>query len=272
MGCYGAVLRAAAVQMSSGSDKRANLERAEALIRAAVKRGAGLVVLPEVFSWRGPRGAEAEFAEPIPGPTSERMSALARELGIHVQAGSVSERIEGDRRCYNTALLFAPNGEMIGRYRKIHLFDVEIPGQVSAHESQARKPGDRTVVVRTDVGAIGLSVCYDLRFPELYRRLVRDGAEILCIPSAFTFPTGAAHWETLIRARAIENQCYVIAPDQYGTSPNGYRDYGGSMIVDPWGAVIARAGEGEDVVVGEIRFDYLRRVRTELPSLTHQRL
>jgi deaminated glutathione amidase len=272
MGCYGRVLRAAAIQMSSGSDKRANLERAESLIRTAAKRGASLVVLPEVFPWRGPRGAEAEFAEPIPGPTTERLAQLVRELGIHLQAGSMSERIDGDRRCYNTALLFAPSGEIVGRYRKIHLFDVEIPGQVSAHESQARKPGDQTVVVRTDVGVIGLSVCYDLRFPELYRRLVRDGAEILCIPSAFTFPTGAAHWETLVRARAIENQCYVIAPDQFGTSPNGYRDYGGSMIVDPWGTVIGRASEGEDVVLADIRLDYLRRVRTELPSLQHARL
>ena len=272
MGCYGSVLRAAAIQMSSGSDKRANVERAEALIRAAAKQGAELVVLPEVFNWRGPRGAEAEFAEPIPGPTSERLAALAHELGVHLQAGSITERIEGERRCYNTALLFAPNGECIGKYRKIHLFDVEIPGQVSARESQARKPGEETVVVRTDIGALGLSVCYDLRFPELYRRLVRSGAEILCIPSAFTFPTGAAHWEPLVRARAIENQCYVIAPDQYGTSPNGYRDYGGSMIVDPWGAVIARASEGEAVLVAEIRLEYLRRVRAELPCLTHARL
>jgi predicted amidohydrolase len=266
------MLRAAAIQMSSGSDKGANVERAEALIRAAAKLGAELVVLPEVFNWRGPRGAEAEFCEPIPGPTSERLAALARELRIHLQGGSITERIEGDRRCYNTALLFAPSGERVGKYRKIHLFDVEIPGQVSAHESQVRKPGEQTVVVRTDIGAIGLSVCYDLRFPELYRRLVRAGAEILCVPSAFTFPTGAAHWEPLLRARAIENQCYVIAPDQYGTSPNGYRDYGGSMIVDPWGTVIARASEGESVLVAEIRLEYLRRVRAELPSLTHARL
>jgi predicted amidohydrolase len=266
------VLRAAAVQMSSGSDKRANLERAEALVRLAAKEGAGLVVLPEVFSWRGPRGKESEFAEPIPGPTTERLGGLARELGIHLQAGSISEAIAGERRCYNTALLFTPDGALSGKYRKIHLFDVEIPGQVSARESEARKPGGETVVVRTAIGSIGLSVCYDLRFPELYRRLVRAGAEILCIPSAFTFPTGAAHWEPLVRARAIENQCYVIAPDQYGTSPNGYRDYGSSMIVDPWGAVVARASEGECVISAEIRLDYLRRVRAELPALAHARL
>jgi predicted amidohydrolase len=263
---------AAAVQMASTSDKRANLDRAEALIRGAAKQGAGLVVLPEVFSWRGPRGTESEFAEPIPGPTSERLGALARELRIHLQPGSITEAIAGERRCYNTALLFTPGGELAALYRKIHLFDVEIPGQVTARESEVRKPGEETVAVRTAIGVIGLSVCYDLRFPELYRQLVRAGTEIFCVPSAFTFPTGAAHWEPLLRARAIENQCYVIAPDQCGTSPNGYRDYGGSMIVDPWGAVIARAGEGESLVLGEIRLDYLRKVRKELPCLTHARL
>jgi predicted amidohydrolase len=264
--------RAAAIQMSSGSDKRANLDKAEELVRRAAGEGAALAVLPEVFSWRGPRGTEADFSEPIPGPTSERLAALARELRIHLQAGSIVERIEGERRCYNTALLFGPSGERLGKYRKIHLFDVEIPGQVSARESEARKPGSETVAVPTEIGTIGLSVCYDLRFPELYRRLVAAGAEILCIPSAFTFPTGAAHWETLVRARAIENQCYVIAPDQYGTSPNGYRDYGSSMIVDPWGIVIARASEGEGFVLAELRPDVLGRVRKELPCLTHTRL
>jgi deaminated glutathione amidase len=262
----------AAIQMSSGPNKRANLDRAEELIRSAAKHGARLVVLPEVFDWRGPRGTEAEFAEPIPGPTSQRLGALARELRIHLQPGSVTEAIAGERRCYNTALLFTPSGELVARYRKIHLFDVEIPGQVTAKESEARKPGQETIVVPTAIGAIGLSVCYDLRFPELYRRLVRAGAEILCIPSAFTFPTGAAHWEPLVRARAIENQCYVVAPDQYGTSPNGHRDYGSSLIVDPWGAVVARAREGETIIFAEIELEYLRKVRKELPCLAHVRL
>lgn len=266
------MLRAAAIQMSSAPDRRANLDRAETLIRAAASQGASLVVLPEVFNWRGPRGAETEFAEAIPGPTSERMGTLARELRIHLQAGSITERIKGETRCYNTALLYSPAGEVVGKYRKIHLFDVEIPGQVSARESQTRLPGSETVVVRTEIAVIGLSVCYDLRFPELYRGLVRAGAEILCVPSAFTFPTGAAHWEPLLRARAIENQCYVIAPDQCGTSPSGHRDYGSSMIVDPWGTVVARAGEGEGVIIAEVRLDYLARVRRELPCLGHARL
>lgn len=263
---------AAAIQMSSGPDKGANLEKAERLIRAAAARGASLVVLPEVFNWRGRRGTEPEFAETLRGRTGELMAGLARELRIHLQAGSFTESIDGDPRCHNTAVLFGPAGERIAVYRKIHLFDVEIPGQVSARESEARKPGTECVVAETAIGVIGLSVCYDLRFPELYRRLARKGATIVCIPSAFTFPTGAAHWEILVRARAIENQCYVVAPDQYGTSPNGYRDFGGSMIVDPWGTVVARAPEGEGVVTAEIRDDVLARVRRELPALTHVRL
>ena len=267
-----ATFLAAAVQMASGADKAANLATAERLVREAARRGATLVVLPEVFLWRGPRSAESDAGETVPGPATERLGALAAELGIHLQAGSLAERIDGERRCFNTALFFGPDGRLLGRYRKIHLFDVELPGQVSARESETRMPGDEAVVVPTSLGVVGLSICYDLRFPELYRRLVRAGAEIVCVPSAFTFPTGAAHWETLVRARAIENQVYVVAPDQTGSSPNGWRDYGGSMIVDPWGTVIARAGEGEDVIVAPIRRSFLERVRLELPSLRHAKL
>ncbi len=263
---------AAAIQMTSGPDKRVNLDKAEALIRAAAARRASLIVLPEVFNWRGPRGGEPDFSETLAGPTSKLMASLAHELGVHIQAGSFTEAIEGDKRCYNTALLFAPTGELIASYRKIHLYDVEIPGQVSARESEARKAGEECVTVDTALGKIGLSICYDLRFPELFRRLARQGATILCIPSAFTFPTGAAHWETLVRARAIENQCYVIAPNQYGTTPNGYRDFGSSMIVDPWGTVVARASEGEGIITAEIREDVIDRVRREIPALTHVRL
>jgi len=242
------------------------------LVREAARRGASLVSLPEVFIWRGPRDRETGVGETIPGPASERLGALARELRIHLQAGSILERIEGDRRCYNTAMLFSPTGEIVARYRKIHLFDVDIPGQVKAAESEIRKPGGETVVASTPLGVIGLSVCYDLRFPELYRRLAAAGADIFCIPSAFTFPTGAAHWEVLVRARAIENQAYVVAPNQYGVSPNGYRDYGNSMIVDPWGTVLARAGEGEGVIVAEVDPARLARIRTELPCLRHRSL
>lgn len=258
----------AAVQLDAGADRKANLGRAEGFVVDAAARGARLVVLPEVFSWRGPSDQEAEHAEPIPGPTSEWASRLAARLRIHLVAGSLLEA-SGTRRPFNTSVLVGPDGAIAGRYRKVHLFDVDIPGRVTVRESDTRQGGDTTVTVPTDLGVVGMSVCYDLRFPELYRRLSRAGAEIIVVPSAFTFPTGAAHWEVLLRARAIENQAYVIAPDQIGSSASGGLSYGHSMIVDPWGVVLARAGDGEGVLLAEIDRDYLERVRREVPCLAH---
>jgi predicted amidohydrolase len=263
---------AAAVQMSSGTDRAANVARAVELVRDAAGRGARLVVLPEVFAWRGPRDEEPAIAEPVPGPTIERLAELARTLAIWLCAGSLLERVPGEARVYNTSCLLGPRGTLLARYRKIHLFDVELPGRVSVRESATRAPGAEVVAVPTELGTLGLSVCYDLRFPELYRRLARAGTEVLLVPSAFTFPTGAAHWEILTRARAVENQCYLIAPDQTGTSPHGFLDWGDSLIVDPWGRVLARGGDGEGVVTAEIDRAYLGRVRRELPCLTHARL
>jgi predicted amidohydrolase len=263
---------AAAIQMRTGSDRAANLARAEALVRDAAARGARLVVLPEVFAWRGPAVEEAAVAEPVPGPTTARLGGLARDLGLWLVAGSLHERAEGEARVFNTSCLFDPRGEIVARYRKIHLFDVDLPGRVAVQESATRAPGAAVVTAPTDAGTLGLSICYDLRFPELYRGLARAGAEVLLVPSAFTFPTGAAHWEVLVRARAVENQCYVVAADQAGTSPQGFADWGDSMIVDPWGRVLARAGDGEGVVTAEVDLDYLARVRRELPALAHARL
>ena len=263
---------AAAVQMSSGPDRSVNLARAAQLVRQAAERGARLVVLPEVFVWRGPRGQEREHAERIPGPTTATLGTLARELGIYLCAGSLLEAVSSEPRPFNTSCLFAPDGELVGCYRKLHLFDVDLPGRVTVCESDTRAPGSEVVVVPTEVGTLGLSVCYDLRFPELYRRLARAGAEILLVPSAFTFPTGAAHWEVLCRARAIENQSYVLAADQTGLSPNGVPDYGDSCIIDPWGRVLARAGDGDGVVTATIDLGYLARVRREMPCLAHMRL
>jgi predicted amidohydrolase len=264
--------RAAAVQMQSGSDRDANLARAEALVRDAAARGAGLVVLPEVFAWRGPAAGEAAIAEPVPGPTTARLCALARELGLWLVAGSLHERADGEPRVFNTSCLIDPRGEIVARYRKLHLFDVDLPGRVVIQESATRAPGTEVVTSATELGTLGLSICYDLRFPELYRRLSLAGADVLLVPSAFTFPTGAAHWEVLLRARAVENQCYVVAANQAGASPQGVADWGDSMIVDPWGRVLARAGDGEAVVSAEIDLDYLARVRRELPALAHVRL
>jgi predicted amidohydrolase len=263
---------AAAVQMSSGPDRAANLERAQALVREAAGRGAALVVLPEVFAWRGSRAAEGTAIEPIPGPTTETMAALARSCGVHLCAGSILESTAGEQRAYNSSCLFGPDGRLLARYRKVHLFDVDLPGRVSVRESDSRAPGDEAVTVSTPLGMLGLSICYDLRFPELYRRLVQAGAEVLLVPAAFTFHTGSAHWDVLCRARAIENQCYLIAPNQTGMSPHGFADWGNSCIVDPWGRVLGRAGEGEGVVIAEIDRTYLTRVRRELPCLTHTRL
>lgn len=262
---------AAAVQLCAGSDKVANCDKAESFVAAAARGGAQLVVLPEVFSWRGMRAEEAAAAETIPGPTTRRLSTVAQSLGIHLVAGSILER-SGSDKVFNTSVVFDARGELVARYRKLHLFDVDITGHVSIRESETRMSGDAVVTVPTDLGVLGLSICYDLRFPELYRQLTRAGAEIITVPSAFTFPTGAAHWEILVRARAIENQVYVIAPDQIGHSPSGVIDFGNSMIVDPWGTPLARAADRETVIFAEIDRDHQDRVRRELPCLTHAKL
>jgi predicted amidohydrolase len=263
---------AAAIQMTASNDKAANLERAERLVRLAAARGANLVALPEVFNWRGKRAEQAAAAETLDGETLTLMSRLARELQLHLVAGSITERVEGETRCYNTSAMFDPDGARIAAYRKIHLFDVDLPGRVAARESDAKLSGADVVCAETKLGAVGLSICYDLRFPELYRHLTFKGARIIMLPSAFTFPTGEAHWEALIRARAIENQVYVIAPAQFGPNVYGYSDYGNSMIVDPWGRVLARAADQVGVVVAPIDFEYQDRVRRELPALNHVRL
>jgi predicted amidohydrolase len=196
---------------------------------------------------------------------------LARQLGVHLVAGSILED-SGESRVFNTSVLFDARGQIVARYRKIHLFDVDIPQHVTIRESDTRMGGDGVVTAPTELGVIGMSVCYDLRFPELYRQLTLSGAEIIAVPSAFTFPTGAAHWELLLRARAIENQVYVVAPDQIGRSPSGVLDYGNSMIVDPWGTPVARAADRETVICAEIDRDYQDRVRRELPCLGHVKL
>jgi predicted amidohydrolase len=263
---------AAAIQMKGGQDKLANLERAEQLIRAAAGRGAALVALPEVFGWRGRRADGPAQSEELDGPTLTLMSRLASEFAIHLLAGSIHERVAGDDRSYNTSVLFGPDGSRIALYRKIHLFDADLPGRVTVKESDAMIHGAEMACAPTALGPIGLTICYDLRFPELYRALAFAGARIVTIPSAFTFPTGEAHWEVLIRARAIENQFYVIAPAQFGPNVHGFSDYGNSMIVGPWGRVAARASDREDVVLAEIDLDYLDTVRRNLPALAHVRL
>lgn len=263
---------AAAVQMVAGDDKAANLTEAKRWVRQAVARGARLVVLPEVFIWRGEKNREREFAETISGPTAGALAELARELQIYLLAGSILEIIPGSDKVYNTSLLFGPAGALLASYRKVHLFDVDLANGVSLRESATREYGDTVVAAATELGTLGLSVCYDLRFPELYRGLAGKGADVMFVPAAFTAFTGEAHWEPLLRARAIENQAYVIAADQFGRSPKSFETHGHSMIIDPWGKVVATLSDGPGVIFAEIDLDYLAKVRNELPSLQHRRL
>ena len=263
---------AAAVQMLASDDKAANCKEAARLVRNAAGQGAKLVALPEVFIWRGNKNEEKDAAEPIPGPTYEFLAGLARELGIYLLGGSILERILGSNKVYNTSILFDREGKALASYRKIHLFDVELDGQVSAKESATREYGEGVVIATTDLCRMGLSVCYDLRFPELYRAFASGGVELILVPSAFTSYTGKAHWEPLLRARAIENQAYVIAPDQFGKSPKSFETHGHSMIIDPWGQIIAEIPDGPGFALAEIDPAYLAKVRAELPALKHRRL
>jgi len=261
---------AAAVQMVASDDKAANLKEAEHWLRHAAGRGARIVALPEVFIWRGEKKREREFAEAIPGPSSTALAEFARELGIYLLAGSILVAIPGSEKAYNTSLLFGPSGQIIASYRKIHLFDVDLANGTSLRESATREYGEGVVVARTGLCSMGLSVCYDLRFPELYRSLAIKGAEIIFVPSAFTAFTGQAHWEALLRARAIENQVYLIAPDQFGKSAKSFETHGHSMIVDPWGRVAASLPRGPGVVVVEIDPNVTDKVRASLPALGHR--
>ncbi|MGH7843969.1 MAG: carbon-nitrogen hydrolase family protein [Candidatus Binatia bacterium] len=262
----------AAIQMLAGDDKAANIKEAEHWIRKAAADGAQIVVLPEVFNWRGDNKGEQRAAEPIGGPSSIAMKELAEKLGIYLLAGSLLEEIPGSRKAYNTSLLFGPKGDVLASYRKIHLFDVDLTDGVSTRESDTREFGDAVVVAKTELCPMGLTICYDLRFPELYRALVHQGAQLIFVPAAFTAYTGKAHWEPLLRARAIENQVYVVAANQVGKNPKSFETYGHSLIVDPWGKVVAERPDGPGVVSADIDLDYLAQVRKELPALSHRKL
>lgn len=260
----------AAVQMNSTDDKAENQESARRLITEAAGRGATFVALPELFNCLGQPETIVSNAEPVPGPTSELMSELAKELQITLLAGSLGERCEGDK-IYNTSLLFGPAGDLLAKYRKLHLFDIDLPGEVTFRESEFMGFGDRIAVTDTNVGRLGQSICYDLRFPELCRLLVDKGAEVIVVPAAFAMATGRDHWEVLLRARAIENQCFVIAPNQFGRHGGNLHTFGRSMIIDPWGTVLATATDGNCVITAEIDLEQLGRIRSQLPSLQHRR-
>lgn len=258
-------------QMDSRDDKEANVERALELIDAAAAAGADLVTLPEVFTCIGPRETMRENAEPVPGPTTEKLAARAQAHGIYVHGGSLFEVAEADGKVHNTSVLVDDSGTILDSYRKLHLFDVEIGDEVENRESELVEAGEEVVTVETDLATVGLTVCYDLRFPELFAALSGAGASVIFVPAAFTLHTGKDHWEPLLRARAIENQAYVVAAGQIGDKPDSPTTYGKSMVVDPWGNVVARASDREGTFTAELDPALVDEVRRELPSLEHKR-
>jgi deaminated glutathione amidase len=263
-------VRAAAVQLNSTDDTERNLATADRLVREAARAGAALVVLPEKWTVIGGGAQLAAGAEPRDGRAMTWAASIARELGIDLVAGSFSERVEGAEKLSNTSVHFGPDGSRRAVYRKLHMFDVEVDG-VRYAESEHEQPGEEIVVSSAGGVGLGMSVCYDLRFPELYRELAVRGAEIIAVPSAFTLATTRDHWEVLVRARAIEDQCFVIAANQIGEHPGGLRSGGRSMIVDPWGLVLASAPDTETAIVAELDLDGLRNIRRRLPSLANRR-
>jgi deaminated glutathione amidase len=263
-------IRVACVQMTSRADKSANLESAERLVVQAASTGADLVVLPEKWNAIGDAEVLHAAAEPLDGGESvTAMADWSRRHGITLVGGSITERREGREKLSNTSLVFDAEGAIVATYRKIHLFDVEVGG-VTYRESEAEEPGDEPVVVRVEDWGVGLSVCYDIRFPELYRILALEGAELMTVPAHFTTPTGKDHWHVLMRARAIENQCYVAAAAQVGETLPGKPAYGRSLIADPWGVVVAQAPDEPTVIAAELDRAHLENIRAKLPSLANR--
>jgi predicted amidohydrolase len=264
-------MRAAAVQLSSTPDRDRNLEAADRLTRTAAAQGAELVVLPEKWPVLGTPEQTAAGAEPLDGAALTWARGAARELGIDLVAGSVAERVEGAERGANTSVHIGPDGEDRAVYRKIHMFDVEVGGR-TYRESEFEAPGDEIVASELANGeGLGLTICYDLRFPELFRILAVRGATVITVPAAFTETTTRDHWEVLLRARAIEDQCFVVAANQVGEPAPGIRTGGRSMIVNPWGLVLSQAPDFETFILADLDFDRLRGIRTKLPSLANRR-
>lgn len=263
----------ALLQTDPGPDKGANLDLTFSLIERAARDGADWIALPETFHLRGPNELKLAEAEPVPGPLTERLSASAAAHGVWLFAGSFNERTEDPSKAFNTGLVFDPSGTQAAMYRKIHLFDVVVDGQVKAQESSRNRPGDSAVSVDTPLGAVGLTICYDLRFPELFRIHALRGAVATMVPSNFTIPTGRDHWEPLLRARAIENGQYVIAAATIGNGggEGGFAAYGRSLVVDPWGTVIACAPDEVGITYARIDSDRVASVRRQIPSLRHRR-
>ncbi len=264
----------AAIQLNSTPDQEANLSRAQAYIEEAASRGARLVALPEHFACLGSAADTAAAAQPLDGPLVTRFRELTGKLGIFLLLGSFPEQTPEKARPYNTSLLLGPRGQILASYRKLHLFDVVLPGGEASRESEFTQPGADVVTAPLpgESFTAGLAICYDLRFPELFRVQVSRGANLLLLPAAFTLTTGRDHWEVLLRARAIENLSYVVAPAQHGQNAPGRRTYGRSLIIDPWGLPLAQAPDGEGLILARLDYERLQRLRRELPCLRHRRL
>jgi deaminated glutathione amidase len=273
-------MRAAVIQLSSQDDVAKNLERVRALVGEAAKAGAELVALPENFAFMGEEAQKREIAESTEdagrGPITAAISGAASENGVWIVAGGMPEASGDTARPFNTSLLVAPDGRVAARYRKIHLFDVDLPDGTKLLESGATRAGSETAVAEiataSERAKLGMTICYDLRFPELYRKLLAEDVRIVTVPAAFTLTTGKDHWHVLLRARAIENQVFVLAPAQHGRHPRGRTTYGKSVIVDPWGDVLAQCAEGEGFALARLDFAAQDRVRASLPCLSHRRL
>ncbi len=264
-------IRVAALQMTSTDDVRDNHRQAIHLLEEAAARGAEIAFLPETWTYMGEQSGAPAAAEPIPGPTTDLLTAAARRHGMAIHGGSFVERDAVEPRVFNTSVVIDASGAIVTRYRKIHLFDVGVEGGVVYQESASVAPGSEPVIAGVAGLSLGLTICYDLRFPELYRLLALDGAEMIAVPAAFHQYTGKDHWEVLLRARAIENQVYIVAAQESGRHPGGWVSYGRSMIVDPWGTVLATAPDGAGLAVADCDLETLARVRRELPSLANRR-
>ncbi len=262
---------AAVVQLSTSDDPTGSLQRALNGIDQAADRGAQLVALPENVHFMGAENDKRDHAEPLEGPTFAALSAKAKQRQVYLLAGSLPETSPDPLRPYNTSVLFGPDGARRAVYRKLHLFDVALGPGATHTESAATTPGEHAVVVETPLGRWGLTICYDLRFPDLFRALRRAGAEMIFVPSAFTIPTGRDHWTTLLRARAIENQCYIVAPAQVGENGPVRRTYGRSMIIDPWGTILCTCPDRPAVAVASIDLSAVHDLRRRLPCLEHER-
>lgn len=263
-------IKVGVIQMSVSDDKETNLKKAQSMIRKACQQGAQMVVLPEVFNSPYQTNLFPDYAEPYPGPTTRLLSRLAAEQEILLVGGSIIEK-DTNGKLYNSSFVFDEKGQLLGRHRKMHLFDINLPGKVVFRESDILESGNNITIIQHQGLCLGLMICYDFRFPELARAAVLEGAQLLVVPAAFTAATGEAHWDLLMRSRAVDNQCFVIAVSPARNPQSSYQAWGHSMIVDPWGRIIAEAGETESIIYARLDFKQLEEIRQQLPLLQHRR-